>query len=392
MAGLFAAVSLRAQGYSVHVYERAGEELANRGAGVATHSELYAALNKAGIDIRADMGVASTGRIMFNASGKVVGELDSPQLMTSWGLLYRLLRRQFGDDDYHSGFELRDIVGCGDALQARFTNGEATACDYLIAADGARSTVRQLIAPETTLDYCGYFAWRGLFDENLLAPDVLPVVGQRMALNMAPGGHWLGYLVPGSNDEVIRGKRLYNWGWYRTADEALYQEHLTDENGHFFAHGIPHDLVRRRFTEIMREQARESLAPLIQSIIDSTQQPFLQGIYEVGCTRLIHDRVIVIGDAAFTARPHVGLGVSKAAEDATSLALAFGDEANMQAWESQRLAYGNAVLAWGRDLGSYCGPPPTNAAGRAKAAHHQKPAVLLAETGASEPGQFLARY
>ncbi|MEM7437269.1 MAG: FAD-dependent monooxygenase [Myxococcota bacterium] len=392
MAGLFAGVSLRARGYSVEVYERASEGLANRGAGVATHSALDEAIERARINVHRDTGVQSTGRVMFDAAGTVVGELDSPQRMTSWGLLYHLLRHEFGDAAYHHGFELQDIVAQGDALEARFANGEAVECDYLIAADGARSTVRRLVAPEATLEYCGYFAWRGLIEENRLAPEVLPIVGERMALNMAPGGHWLGYLVPGPHDDVTRGRRFYNWAWYRTADEQLYRDHLTDQHGRLYSHGIPHHLVRQTFVDTLRHESREYLAPPIQSIVASTPHPYLQGIFEVGCDRLIHDRVIIIGDAAFTARPHVGLGVTKAAQDATLLATAFGDAGDMQSWERARLAYGKAALAWSRDLGSYCGPPPQNPREREKAAHHQRPEVLLAETAASHPNRFLARY
>ncbi|MEM7138555.1 MAG: FAD-dependent monooxygenase [Myxococcota bacterium] len=392
MAGLFAAVSLRARGYSVQIYERASEGLANRGAGVATHSALDEAMARAGIDVRRDTGVQSTGRVMFDATGVVVGKLDSPQRMTSWGLLYHLLRREFGDASYHHGFELQDIVARGDDLEARFANGEAVECDYIIAADGARSTVRRIVAPGATLEYCGYFAWRGLIEETRLASEVLPILGERMALNMAPGGHWLGYLVPGPDDEVTRGRRFYNWAWYRTADEQRYREHLTDQQGRFYAHGIPHHLVRQTFIDTLRSESGTYLSPTIQSIVASTPHPYLQGIFEVGCDRLIHDRVIIIGDAAFTARPHVGLGVTKAAQDATLLGTAFGDATNMQSWERERLAYGNAALAWSRDLGSYCGPAPQNDREREKAEHHQRPEVVLAETAASEPSRFLARY
>ena len=41
---------LRAQGFDVAVFERAGEALANRGAGIATHKELYEAVRSAGIE------------------------------------------------------------------------------------------------------------------------------------------------------------------------------------------------------------------------------------------------------------------------------------------------------------------------------------------------------
>ena len=48
MAGLFSALLLRRRGWRVDVYERATDELASRGAGIATHPALVAALSTAG--------------------------------------------------------------------------------------------------------------------------------------------------------------------------------------------------------------------------------------------------------------------------------------------------------------------------------------------------------
>ena len=109
----------------------------------------------------------------------------------------------------------------------------------------------------------------------------------------------------------------------------------------------------------MRTEAARYLAPQIQKIISATSQPFIQGMYDVGSDRLVFDRIILIGDAAFTARPHVGLGVSKAAEDAATLAKALANQSREEAlngWEKDRLRYGLATLRWGRDLGSHILP------------------------------------
>jgi len=144
----------------------------------------------------------------------------------------------------------------------------------------------------------------------------------------------------------------------------------------------------------MREDARRHLAPQIQAIIGATAQPFLQAMVEFGSDRLIYGRSVLIGDAACTARPHVGLGVSKAAEDAASFAQALAAPARDEAlvdWEQARVRYGQAVLAWGRNLGSYIGPQPDDPAHRAKAAYHLRPEVLLAQTAASDPQRYLAR-
>jgi 2-polyprenyl-6-methoxyphenol hydroxylase-like FAD-dependent oxidoreductase len=273
-----------------------------------------------------------------------------------------------------------------------FENGERAGADWLVAADGARSTVRDIVEPDTQLNYCGYYGWRGLIDENLVPSAVMGEVAHRLAFCMAPGGHWLGYLVAGPNDELTEGRRFYNWGWYRTGDAAALRDHLTDADGVYHENGIPHALVRPELVAAMREEARRYLAPQVQAVIAATEYPFIQGMYDVAMQRMRHGRVCVIGDAAFTARPHVGLGVSKAADDASKLAAALAadnPEGALAAWEAERLRFGRAVVQWGRDLGSYIGPPPPNAEARAKAEHYQKPEVLMSVTAANDPYPLL---
>ena len=157
MAGLFAAITLRSRGWRVDVYERANEELANRGAGIATHNELYEALREAGIELRDEMGVRCYGRIMFDADGSVLGTYDMPQIMTSWGLIYRFLRKQVSAAEYHNAHALADIETSADGVTAVFENGARESGDWLIGADGARSTVRAIVAPGILNEYCGYF-------------------------------------------------------------------------------------------------------------------------------------------------------------------------------------------------------------------------------------------
>ena len=392
MAGLFAAVALRSRGWKVDVYERASEKLANRGAGIATHTELYDAVREAGIELREEMGVHSSGRIMFDARGEVLGTLEMPQIMTSWGLIYRFLRAQVADADYHNAHSLIGIESEGHAVSAIFDNGERRTGDWIVGADGARSTVRSIVAPEIESEYVGYFGWRGLIDEKLIPKDVHAAIAHRMAMDMAPGGHWLGYLVAGPDDALEEGKRWFNWGWYRTADAAMLRDLLTDSEGHHHEQGIPHDRIRREHVEFMRDEARRYLAPQIQAIVNVTEFPFLQAMTDFGSERLIHERAILIGDAAFTARPHVGMGVSKAAGDASSLARAVsaGDQSKaLDQWERERLQYGKAVLQWGRDLGTYIGPQPDDPAHRAKAEYYMRPDVLMAATAACDPSRYL---
>ena len=393
MAGLFCGVLLRAAGWEVDLYERAGEELASRGAGIATHDELYAAFVAAGIDLRAEMGVKSEGRIVFDRAGRILGECAMPQIMTSWGFVFRFLRTRFPDAHYHGGHAFEDLQQDADGVEARFTNGVTARADWLIGADGTRSTVRQRLFPGISPAYCGYFAWRGLFDEARVPPAVLAQVAYRMAFSATPRGHWLGYLVAGPGDDLTPGRRWYNWGWYRRADEAALRAHLSDAGGRHHPLGIPHDRMNPALVAAMRLEAHKELAPPIQRIVEATPQPYIQAIYELGSPRMQVGRTLLIGDAAFTARPPVGLGVSKAAEDARSLAAALGAEdrgAALQAWETARLRYGRAAMQWGRDLGSYIEHPEAREpALRATVEHYRRADTLMRETAANAPARHL---
>jgi 2-polyprenyl-6-methoxyphenol hydroxylase-like FAD-dependent oxidoreductase len=64
-----------------------------------------------------------------------------------------------------------------------------------------------------------------------------------------------------------------------------------------------------------------------------------------------------MGDAAFVARPHVGMGVTKAAEDAMALTECIarhGANANgLLAYEQMRLIPGQVIVARARALGAY---------------------------------------
>ena len=145
----------------------------------------------------------------------------------------------------------------------------------------------------------------------------------------------------------------------------------------------------------MQQEASLYLAPQIQKVINLTKHPFLQGMFDVSCKKLIHGRIILIGDAAFTARPHVGLGVSKAAEDASTLAKALDSKERTEAlkrWENERQRYGQATIQWGRDLGSHIKPIGYALEADNKAEHYSSPEVLISQNASHDPSKFLAEY
>jgi len=57
IGGLFAANWLRAGGWDVTVFERVGDDLASRGAGIGTHDELRAVMRRLGLTVDETIGV-----------------------------------------------------------------------------------------------------------------------------------------------------------------------------------------------------------------------------------------------------------------------------------------------------------------------------------------------
>jgi 2,6-dihydroxypyridine 3-monooxygenase len=77
---------------------------------------------------------------------------------------------------------------------------------------------------------------------------------------------------------------------------------------------------------------------------------------DVEVPRMAFGRVCLVGDAAFSVRPHAAAATAKGADDVWALAGALrgsgGDVAEaLRAWEPGQLELGRALLARTRDLG-----------------------------------------
>jgi 2-polyprenyl-6-methoxyphenol hydroxylase-like FAD-dependent oxidoreductase len=97
--------------------------------------------------------------------------------------------------------------------------------------------------------------------------------------------------------------------------------------------------------------------PALAEVIGRMPGMFVQAIYDLISERMGQGRIALIGDAAFVARPHCGAGVSKAADDAASLATALNThpliEDATNAFSTERTEAGKAAVAWAAHLGSY---------------------------------------
>ena len=83
---------------------------------------------------------------------------------------------------------------------------------------------------------------------------------------------------------------------------------------------LPPGAARADQVDELRSTAANRLPAVIADVVVGTEQPFVQVIFDVDVPRMAFDRVCLIGDAAFVARPHAAAGTAKAAADAWSLA------------------------------------------------------------------------
>jgi 2-polyprenyl-6-methoxyphenol hydroxylase-like FAD-dependent oxidoreductase len=386
IAGLFAATLLHRRGHAVDVFERSGEALASRGAGIVSHPELFDALAQAGATLDGSVGVPVVGRITLRRDGTVLGANALPQLMLSWDRLYRLLRAALPDERYHRGRAVEGFDQEGRGVSVRLADGASERADWLIGADGIRSTVRRQLLPELEPAYAGYVAWRGLIEERAMSAAARAILGDRLAFCLPPGEQMLGYPVPGADEAIAPGRRRYNIVWYRpTAERTRLPRLLTGRDGRRYDLAIPPGQVTRETSAELYADAKALLAPCCAEAVRLAREPFLQAIYDLESPRLVFGRVILIGDAAFVARPHAGMGATKAGLDAWSLAGALASPdlaAALREWERRRLRYGRALVARSRWLGAYLSEPPPAPEAWSDALE-QRALMLMAETAIS---------
>ena len=258
----------------------------------------------------------------------------------------------------------------------------------LIGADGIRSTVRQQFLPDVAPLYAGYTAWRGLVNEADF-PRALHAFFEDFSFCLPDNEQMLGYPVAGLDNDLRAGHRRYNFVWYRPAsEERELPRLLTDETGRTHTLSIPPPLIAREVVARMRREGAQVLAPQFNDMLSLCAQPFLQPIYDLEVPHMAFGRVAILGDAAFVARPHVGAGVAKAAEDALTLAQLLQTNADaetaLKQFEDKRIGAGERIIARARHLGAYVQADLKTEAEREYAARHRTPEAVLSETAMME--------
>ncbi len=356
LGGLFAATTLRAIGWDVQVFERSISALDSRGGGIVLQPDVLAAFRFAGIERAGALGVRSGDRIYLDASDDVIDRAFMPQTQTSWNMIHGLLSRALPPEIVHRGETLVGFDQEETGVRAHFASGRIERGDLLIGADGPRSTVRELLSPGELPRYAGYVAWRGLAPEHLVSDRAKAKLEGTFSFQQGEDFLLLAYLVPGEDESTVPGHRRWNWVWYRRSDEgADLDEAMTDAHGRRRPFSVPPGSMAARSAQALREAASRLLAPSFADLVDATQEPFVQAILDLDVSRMVFDRVVLVGDAAFIARPHTAGSTAKAAANAVALAQALASSSSIDAslgeWGRQQVQLGRDMTARGRAMG-----------------------------------------
>lgn len=383
LRGLLAANMLWRAGCDVTVHERIGEELSGRGAGIAAHPEMFAAFAQAGVDVNDAIGTSVEERVVLARDGSVTARHRLPQIMCSWSSLLALLRAAFPADRYFAGMEFSQAEQNDAGVRARFADGRAIEADLLIGADGIYSAVRGQYWPQAKPVYAGYVAWRGMVLEAAVSRETHDALFSLYAFCLPPGEHMLGYPITGEDGDLRAGHRRYNIVWYRRVeDDGALRRLMTDEAGKHHPLGIPPGLIRAEAVAELRAAAEANLAPAFREMVGLIETPFFQSVVDMDVPAMVSGRALVLGDAAFLARPHCGMGVTKAAGDAVLLAelvAAFPDDIShaLQVYDTERCRYGRYLTAHARRLGLQMKQSFASEEERAEAEYYRRPETCL---------------
>ena len=357
MSGLFTAAFLRRIGWEVDVYERSTVELVGRGAGITSHPELLEALEKSGAGTR-DLGIEVERRIAIDRQGRIIGERPLKQVLTSWDRLQSLLRETIPAVRYHLGRTFERVEQDGSQVCVRFAEGATERADLLVGGDGVRSGVREQLAPDVQPAYAGYYIWRGAPNEADLAPATQASIFPHFTFFLPERQQVIGYPIAGLNNDLRPGHRRYNFIWYRVGDAHELEDMCVDEDGRRHEFSVPPPLIRKDLIARMRAEAAEIMPPAFLDAL-ANMRPFFTPIYDFAAPRLAFGRVALVGDAASTARPHMGFGVAKAGGDACALAEALRDcediDAALLRYDAERQPTGERIVLHGRKLGTFLG-------------------------------------
>jgi 6-hydroxynicotinate 3-monooxygenase len=302
LGGLVSAALLDGAGFNVQVYEQA-ETFSLIGAGIHVTPNVVKILQQIGIGqhlaaggIRLSAWIHrkwDSGEIVVNyqLGAQAESRYGAPYLMVHRGDFHALLLNNVRQGAISFGKRLVDLDVHND-VRLKFSDGTEVAVDVVIAADGARSRVREILVGEEKPRYTKQVAYRSIFPTSSLSDSKLQDFTRWASEERA----FLQYFIRRSRQEIYVVARAPEPEWpYQTSS-------------------VPADIESLR-------AAFAGFHPDVQRILEACTNLTKWAIFEGDPLPIwSRGRIVLLGDACHPMTPNIGQGAAMAIEDAVILA------------------------------------------------------------------------
>lgn len=358
LTGCTAAIELARGGFEVTLFERSGEELKDRGAGIGVPPSVvdtYIARDLLPRDVPyfpAGHFVRRWRTADAPDHGHLAWKQPTSLCLLNWGMLYRELRRRVPEGVYRSGHRVLALRSEGDGVNVVIAGQGEQRFDVVVCADGYASLGRRVLYPDIDVGYAGYVLWRGNLDEAKLAePEILEEGIHAVGY---PGGHGVFYYVPGPDGSTAPGRRLVNWGMYVPVPDLA--SFMVDKTGRAHEGSLPPGAMAIATEAELKAGAQARLPTFYAGIAAAATDTYAYAIGDCQVPHYAHGRICLAGDAGSFARPHTGTGAFKGVNDAIALREALtapgrSVEEALDIWGRERAVANNQLVQFGNQLG-----------------------------------------
>lgn len=331
IAGLSCGIALQNAGYEVKIFE-AAPAIKPLGAGLSLAANAIKALEYLGLKNQ----VVAAGHALpyfniYNQQGKTLTTTNSGKLSAQFGIdnflihrfeLHEILLNKVGQENCITNKRIISLIQQQDQICINFADGSHFNCNYLIAADGIHSAIRQQLLPQAHIRHAGYACWRAVINsEQLKINETFETWGNE--------GCRFGVSQLAKN-------KIY---WYAcinaSQNSKLKNYTITDLQNRFknFHHPIPDVLAQTQNHQLIWNDISD-LKPLKQFAFNN---------------------ILLVGDAAHATTPNMGQGACQALEDAATLQLCLLQQKNIadvfKIFEQKRIPRTKFVIKNSRRMG-----------------------------------------
>ncbi|KAI8937297.1 hypothetical protein NX059_006505 [Plenodomus lindquistii] len=358
IAGLMHALVLKSTGRNVVILEaRSQQQIQAAGAGLSFWPNAQHLFSSCVPGIEFDAWtIKNTTMEILTRDGVPVAEMPlSEEIRTSsWAIVReKLVQACEQDVDGHGTVEFRtdrrvcDLIDQDESVDVVYMSEDGSveriATGLVIAADGARSFVRQRLLPEASSEYVGYLAWRGRIPESDVSQELDGALEGKMTFFMFEGSYILAYLAPSENGSMVPGDRFIEWCWYDACDVSSpdFSEYMTDRHGVQHNMTVSANMLRPEAWTAQLLRRDDVVSPIWKSLFAKSSLPLLTAIHSFDNDQAAFygGKLLLAGEAYTQIRPHLGASCDIAALQANLLPAVLDGDMSISMWEEMVAEY-----------------------------------------------------